>query len=146
MDWTSLKQRLVDARLCMPYKIRHNLIAAEEEKYPQRGTEKDTSIAKSEQTITKTYLHNFDPLKRAPLLYSKTGVYRGYTLFFLFLLKNIECIESPRRGDSNEYGGSVEYPQSMFLSRNMKNIRVFYLKIFSFWRWNFPCIWIGVFS
>ena len=31
------------------------------------------------------------------------------------------------------------------LSRNMKHIRVFYLKIFSFWRWNFLYIWIGVF-
>ena len=35
-------------------------------------------------------------------------------------------LEPPRRGGSNGY------PQSMFLSRNMKNIRVFYLKIFSF--------------
>ena len=34
-----------------------------------------------------------------------------YTLFFLFLLKNIDCgysLEPPRRGGSNEY------PQSMF--------------------------------
>ena len=29
------------------------------------------------------------------------------------------------------------------LSRNMKNIKVFYLKIFSFWRWNFLCILMG---
>ena len=27
----------------------------------------------------------------------------------------------------------------------MKTIGVFYQKIFSFWRWNFLCIWIGVF-
>ena len=36
---------------------------------------------------------------------------QGYTLFFLFLLKNIDCgysLEPPRRGGSNEY------PQSMF--------------------------------
>ena len=35
----------------------------------------------------------------------------GYTLFFLFLLKNIDCgysLEPPRRGGSNEY------PQSLF--------------------------------
>ena len=34
-----------------------------------------------------------------------------YALFFLFLLKNIDCgysLEPPRRGGSNEY------PQSMF--------------------------------
>ena len=43
---------------------------------------------------------------------------------------------------SNEYPGvysgipqcgSNEYPPSIFLSRNMKNIRIFYLKIFIFW-------------
>ena len=45
------------------------------------------------------------------------------------MLKNIDCgysLEPPRRGGSNEY------PQSMFLSRNMKNNRFFYLKIFQF--------------
>ena len=39
-------------------------------------------------------------------------------IFFLFLLKNINCkysLEPPRRGGSNEYA------QSMFLSRNKKN-------------------------
>ena len=39
-------------------------------------------------------------------------------IFFLFLLKNIDCgysLEPPRLGGSNEY------PQSMFLSRNKKN-------------------------
>ena len=41
-------------------------------------------------------------------------------------------------------GSSNEYPQSMFWAE-MKNIRDFYLKIFSFWRWNFLYIWIGVF-
>ena len=36
----------------------------------------------------------------------------------MFLLKNIDCgysLEPPRRGGSNEY------PQSMFMSRNKKN-------------------------
>ena len=33
----------------------------------------------------------------------------------------------PRRNGSNEY------PQSMLLSRNMKNIRIFYLKVFILW-------------
>ena len=31
------------------------------------------------------------------------------------------------------------------LSRNMRYIRVFYLKIFSFWMWNFLYIWTDVF-
>ena len=64
-----------------------------------------------------------------PLLYLKTGVYKGYTLFFLYLLKNIYCgysLEPPHRGRSNEYPQSMyslepphrdsnEYPQSMFV-------------------------------
>ena len=43
---------------------------------------------------------------------------QGYTLFFLLLLKNIDCrysLEPPRCGSYNEYQQSV-------LSRNMKNI------------------------
>ena len=39
-------------------------------------------------------------------------------IFFLFLLQNIDCgymLEPPRRG------GSKEYPQSMFWSKNKKN-------------------------
>ena len=40
--------------------------------------------------------------------------------------QNIDCgylLEPPRRGSSNEY------PQSMFLSRNIKKYQIFYLKI-----------------
>ena len=54
-----------------------------------------------------------------------TGVY----INFLISAQNIDCgysLEPPRRGGSNEY------PQSMFLSRNMKNIRGFYLNFFQF--------------
>ena len=57
------------------------------------------------KVITKTYLYNFDP----HFYLLKWGL-QGYTLFFLFLLKNIDCgysLEPPR-------GGSYEYPQSMF--------------------------------
>ena len=60
----------------------------------------------SKDAITKTRLYNFDPLK--PHFYI---VKLGYTLFLLFLLKNIDCgysLEPPRRGGSNEF------PQSMF--------------------------------
>ena len=62
-----------------------------------------------EQSITKTYLYNFDPFK--PHFYMVKLGFTGYTLVFLFLLKNIDCgdsLEPPRRGGSNEY------PQSMF--------------------------------
>ena len=67
--------------------------------------------------ITKTCLYNVDPLKPQFYYYIAelgfTGV--GYTLFFLFLLKNIHCgvgggypLELPHQGSSDEY------PQSMF--------------------------------
>ena len=63
------------------------------------------------------------------------------TLFFLLLLKDIDCgysLEPPRRGGSNEY------PESMFWAEIWKKSQSFYLKIFSFWRWNFLYIWIYV--
>ena len=60
------------------------------------------------------------------LFFSWRGQYNadlnGYTLFFLFLLKNIDCwysLEPPRRGGSNEY------PQSMLWVEIRKNIRIF---------------------
>ena len=67
----------------------------------------------------KTYLYNFDPLK--PHFYI---VKLGFTGVYIINLisAQIDCgysLEPPRRGGSNEY------PQYMFLSRNMKNIRVF---------------------
>ena len=79
-------------------------------------------------TITKTYLYNFDPLK-PNFCIVKLGFTGVYNFFFLFLLKNIDCgysLELPCRGGSNEY------PQSMFLIRNNKNIRNFHLQIFIF--------------
>ena len=59
--------------------------------------------------ITKTYLYNVDPLK--PYFYKVKLGFTGVYIIFLFLLKNIECgysLEPPR------WGGSNEYPQSMF--------------------------------
>ena len=50
------------------------------------------------KTITKTRLYNFDPLK--PHFYILNWGLQGYTLFFLFLLKNIDCgysLEPPRQ-------------------------------------------------
>ena len=91
--------------------------------------------------ITKICLYNIDSFK--PHFYIENLGLQGYTLFFLFLLKNIDngySLEPPRRGGSNEY------PQSMFWAENWKLSEFFYLKIFSFWGWNFLYIWIGVFS
>ena len=73
-----------------------------------------------EMLITKTCLYNFDPLK--PHFYTVKLGFTGYTLFFLFLLKNIDCrysLEPPRRGGSNEYR------QSMFWAEIWKNQRFF---------------------
>ena len=71
--------------------------------------------------IPKTRLYNFDPLK--PHFYIVKLGFTGVYIIFLISAQNIDCgysLEPPRRGGSNEY------PQSMFLSRNMKkNIRVF---------------------
>ena len=62
-----------------------------------------------------------------PLLYSKTGVYRGVHFFFISA-QNIDCgysLEPPRRGGSNEY------PQSMF-EQKYEKYHNFYLEIFPF--------------
>ena len=90
--------------------------------------------------ITKTYLCDFDPL-RPDFYIVKLGL-QGYTLFFLFLLKNIDCeysLEPPRRGGSNEY------PKSMFWA-GMWKYQNFLSENIQFWWWNFQYIWIGMFS
>ena len=81
--------------------------------------------------ITKTCLYNFDPLK--PHFYTVKLGLQGYILFFLFLLKNIDC------------GYSLEPPPPIIydLSRNMKTIRTF------IWKFSFfggKIFIIGVFS
>ena len=79
-----------------------------------------------QEHITKTCLHNFDPLK--PHFNIVKLVFTVYIMFSYFCSKNIDrgySLEPPRRGGSNEYQQSV-------FSRNMKNIRVFYLNIFLF--------------
>ena len=67
-----------------------------------------------------------------PLLYSKTGVYKGIHYFFLFLLKNIDCgysLEPPRRGGSNDthnlsFELKYEKYQGFFLSENVQFLEV----------------------
>ena len=64
---------------------------------------RNNSSQTEELTITKTSLYNFDTLK--PHFYIVKLEFTGYLLFFLFLLKNIDCgysLEPPRRGGSNE--------------------------------------------
>ena len=78
--------------------------------------------------ITKTCLHvyNFDTL--IPHFYIVKLGFTGVYIIFLILLKNIDCgysLEPPCRS-------VLTVPTFYDLSSNMKNIRVFYLKIFSF--------------
>ena len=78
------------------------------------------------QNITKTCLYNSDPLK--PHFYIVKLGFPGVYIIFLYLLKNIDCgysLEPPRR-----------VPTIYVLSRNMKNIRFLYLKIFNFFGGN----------
>ena len=66
----------------------------------------------------------------------------GYTVFFLFLLENIEygySLEPPW------WGGSNEYPQTMFWAE-MWNISEFLSEYFQFLVLKFSIYWIGVFS
>ena len=77
--------------------------------------------------IKKTCLYNVDPLK--PHFYIvKVGFTEVY-IIFLISAQNIDCgysLEPPRGGGSNEY------PQSVFLSRNKKNIRILSENFLSF--------------
>ena len=76
----------------------------------------------------KTCPCNIYPL--IPHFYIAKLGYAGVNLFFLFLLQNIDCVytlEPPRRGGSNKY------PQSMFWSKNKKNIQKNLSKIFNFY-------------
>ena len=60
-------------------------------------------------TITKTNLYNFDPLK--PHFYITKLGFAGVQSIFLISAQNMDCgysLKPPRRGGSNEY------PQSMF--------------------------------
>ena len=81
-----------------------------------------------QQNITKTCLYNVDPLK--PHFYIVKVGFTGIYIIFLVSAQNIDCgysLELPR------WGGSNEYLQSMFLSRNKKNIRIFIWKFSIFW-------------
>ena len=65
--------------------------------------------------------------KHAYIILTRLNPTHGYTLFFLFLLKNIDCwhsLESPCQG------GSTKYPQSMFWGEIWKTSE-FLIKIFS---------------
>ena len=72
--------------------------------------------------ITKTCLYNFDPLK--PHFYIIKLGFTGVYINFLISSQKHRLWVLVR----------TALPKIYVLSRNMKNIRDFYLEIFSFWR------------
>ena len=89
------------------------------------GTDYSCSSVEADCSIRKTCLCDKYPLK--PHFYKEKLGFAGVYLSFLFLLQNIDCgysLEPPRRGGS-------EYPQSIFWSKNKKNVKKF-IRIFSF--------------
>ena len=79
--------------------------------------------------ITKTYLYNFEPLK--PHFYTVKLGFAGIYIFFLISAQKHRLWVLVRTALLRRF---YRVPTIYVLSRNMKNIRVFYLKIFSVWR------------
>ena len=70
------------------------------------------------------------------------SAHKGNSLFFLFLLKNIDCgysLELPHWGSSKKYQNLCfeqkyeKISEYMFWAEIWKNFRIFYLKIFIVW-------------
>ena len=88
---------------------------------------KQSKVKRCKESITKTYLYNFDPLK--PHFYIVKLGFTGVYIIFLISAQNIDCgysLEPPRRGGSNEY------PQSMFWAEIWKKILEFLSDNFQF--------------
>ena len=77
--------------------------------------------------FTKKCLYYFDPLK-TPLLYSKTGVYRSIIIFLIFARKHRLWV-LVRAVLTNTH--------SLCFRAKIRKYQSIYLKILSFWRWNF---------
>ena len=69
---------------------------------------------------------------QTPLLYSKTGVRRGIPIFLIFAPKHRLCVLI-----------RTASPTIYVLGKNKKNIKIFLLKIFSFYNFKNPCILHG---
>ena len=94
--------------------------------------------------FTQTCPCNGYPLK--PQFYTKKLGFAGVYLFFLFLLQNIDCgylLEPPHQRGGSRRGGSNVHPQSMFLRKKKKNIKIFLPKIFIFYNFKNLCILHG---
>ena len=79
-------------------------------------------------TITKTYLYNFDPFQ--PHFYVVKLGFTGVYIIFLISAQKHRLWVLFRTASARRF---KRVPTIYVLSRNMKNIRIFYLKTFSFW-------------
>ena len=102
------------------------------------------SMCASTGYIRKTYLYNIDPLK--PHLYIVKLGFTGVCVFLLVSAQNIDCgysLEPPSAQNIDcgysleppQWGGSNEYPQSMFWAEIWK-ISEFFIWKFSFFDGN----------
>ena len=89
----------------------------------------------STKTITKPCLYNVDPLK-SHFYIAKLG-FTGVYIIFLIFAPNHRLWVLVRTASPSTH--------NLCFEQNMKNIVFFYLKIFSFGRWNFLYIWIACF-
>ena len=79
-------------------------------------------VKKNKKNIRKTYLYNNDPIK--PQLYIVKLGFTGYTLFFLFQLKNIECGYLQNRLTCFEKKYDKKKKNEFFLSENFLFLEV----------------------
>ena len=84
-------------------------------------------IARPHVFITKTCLYNFDPLK--PHFYIVKLGFSGVYIIFLISAQKHRLWVLVRTASTRRF---ERVPTICVLRRNMKNIRVFYQKIFSF--------------
>ena len=89
----------------------------------------------------KTCLYNFDPLK--PHFYIVKLGFTGVYVNFLISAQKCRLWVLVRTASLRRF---YRVPIIYVLSRNMKISELFIWKFSVFWRWNFPYIWIGVFS
>ena len=93
-------------------------------------------------TIAKHFVNEIN-IKRTHLyiIQKKLG-FTGVCIIFLMLLKKIDCGYSWERLAETVLTST----NKLCFEKKYESYQKFYLYIFLFWLWNFPYIWIGMFS
>ena len=112
--------------VCCSY--RYNVEAISVVNRTKMGRVKRNRAFELAQNITKTCLYKFDPLK--PHIYIVKLGFTGVCIIFLISAQKHRLWVLVRTASSWRF---ERVPTIYALSRNMKNIRFFYLKIFIFW-------------